>query len=239
MNRGVLKKMSSGFSLIELMTSVVIIGILSGVSINAYQRYKASARSVEMYNYVLNIERTQQMYHLDYGTFLFLKNSTSTTAQAAMQAGTDWVADGGESIQMQNNWAQVGRYVTTIGTRTRFNVVTNMGKFQRNGTAAGWSTTWNRGPITQPLYRAYDEFDVRINASGQNYVCANSSGVVISYYPTDFGAIPNPGRAYDWSLTGAVAKLGSRDGDCYQISRLLTFDSRSGEYKRSGFIHFH
>lgn len=225
---------NSAFSLIELVTVVMIVGILSAIAFRGYAEHRSRARSAEMYSYITIMEKNQQLYHQEWGTFLFLKNCTSVTARAAMQSNSRFITDGGESVQMRLNWAQVGS-IFPIGTSTYFYMVANMGKFFRNGTAAGWADTWSRGPVTQPLYRAYTEFDYRVDTSGESQGCSGSNSYV-SFYPTDFGAVANPNRAYDWVLISTTARLGSVSSECVAISRLMTFDSLTGNYHKRGFI---
>lgn len=56
---------SRGFSLIELMITVVVIGILSAIAYPSYQNYLIKGRRASAQAHVMNIAQRQQQYLLD------------------------------------------------------------------------------------------------------------------------------------------------------------------------------
>jgi type IV pilus assembly protein PilE len=60
---------SKGFSLIELMIVVVIIGILAAVAIPAYYNHVLRTRQSDAYHNLLDIKAAQEMYYSQYDEY--------------------------------------------------------------------------------------------------------------------------------------------------------------------------
>lgn len=63
------KQVKSGFSLIELMVVIVIIGLISTFAIPAYNRYVEKTKFTNVINYISSIKRDVFEYQLAYGGF--------------------------------------------------------------------------------------------------------------------------------------------------------------------------
>lgn len=75
-------KRSSGFTLIELMVVVAIIGILAAVAIPAYTDYVLKGKRSDAKAELLKAQIAQEKYrasHTGYGTLIELGSSTDTT----------------------------------------------------------------------------------------------------------------------------------------------------------------
>lgn len=64
-----LKKSSNGFTLIELMIVVVIVGVLTLVAYPAYQRFVVKANRAEAKSHLMNLAQKQQLYFNDSRTY--------------------------------------------------------------------------------------------------------------------------------------------------------------------------
>jgi prepilin-type N-terminal cleavage/methylation domain-containing protein len=91
-----------GFSLIELMVVVVIVGILASIAAVGYRRYVAKARSTEAVAMVAEMSSKEQIYFLEFAQFLPLVSGTAITAALATGNATEnsaqfWPSDPGTS----------------------------------------------------------------------------------------------------------------------------------------------
>jgi type IV pilus assembly protein PilA len=72
-----------GFTLVEMMITVVIIGILAALGMVGYRRYVGRARSSEAVAMLAEMSSKEQMYFLEFAQYLPLVNSASITAPAS------------------------------------------------------------------------------------------------------------------------------------------------------------
>jgi prepilin-type N-terminal cleavage/methylation domain-containing protein len=105
-----------GFTLIELMITVVILGILAALATVGYRRYVAKARSSEAVAMLAEISSKEQLYFLEFAQYLPLVNSTSITPPAASgSAVTETAAQFYPSDPSTSGFDSV-RTATALGT---------------------------------------------------------------------------------------------------------------------------
>jgi prepilin-type N-terminal cleavage/methylation domain-containing protein len=81
-----------GFTLIEMMITVVIIGILAALGMVGYRRYVAKARSSEAVAMLAEMSSKEQLYFLEFAQYLPLVNSGAITPPAASGAAVSETA---------------------------------------------------------------------------------------------------------------------------------------------------
>ena len=64
-----IKKYSKGFSLVELLIVVAIIGILAAVAVPAYYNHILRSRQADAYHNLLDIKAAQEMYYSMYNEY--------------------------------------------------------------------------------------------------------------------------------------------------------------------------
>jgi prepilin-type N-terminal cleavage/methylation domain-containing protein len=105
-----------GFTLVELMITVVILGILASLAMVGYRRYVAKARSSEAVAMLAEISSKEQLYFLEFAQYLPLVNSASITPPAASgSAVTETAAQFYPSDPSTSSFDSV-RTATALGT---------------------------------------------------------------------------------------------------------------------------
>ncbi len=87
-----------GFSLVELMIVVGIIGVLSAMAIPKFQKFQAKARMAEASNMLNHIYTLEESYRLESGTYLDFAgaghdSSSAATAPASKNCGANAQTD--------------------------------------------------------------------------------------------------------------------------------------------------
>ncbi len=72
------KKASSGFTLIELITVVLIIGILAAIFILQSQSFRQTAFDARAKEDLTNVAHAEEAYFVDYSSYLGCANTTCT-----------------------------------------------------------------------------------------------------------------------------------------------------------------
>ena len=81
-----------GFTLIELMIAIVIIGVLMGIAVPSYKNYIVRANRTEATQFLIDLANRQQQYLMDarkYATTLSELSVTAPTEYAKYYVATD------------------------------------------------------------------------------------------------------------------------------------------------------
>lgn len=148
-------KNSYGFSLIELMTTLVIVIILSTVGFPMYRNYVISAKMAEAINVVDILDKNQQKYFAENGTFI------STQPNPAIVPGMQSPGTSA-AFGTSTEWAALGSPVTP-GAAVLFSYQTFAGQTQPNST-----TSIENGILYAPTANMDLERTGLYNASIQN-----------------------------------------------------------------------
>jgi len=125
-----LLRRSSGFTLVELMLVVGIIGALSAIAIPNFLRYQMRARSTETLTHLKGIGTSEDAYYAEHGTYVSVTTPVPATIpgnhRVPWPAGSPfniigWAPEGGVIFQ----YAVQADDPNATGSLTRFTAETN------------------------------------------------------------------------------------------------------------------
>lgn len=135
-----MKKVQQGFTLIELMIVVAIIGILAAIAIPAYQDYTIRAKVTEGLNAASAAKQSVSEYYITVGRM-------PTDADAAgFPTGTSGEHIAGLSYTKTSN--TVGVVTVAMANTLGGDVSATANAFSLTGTGSGSGVTWDCAPAT-------------------------------------------------------------------------------------------
>jgi len=113
-------KTQKGFSLVELMIVIAILGIVTAIAIPSYNGYISAARLTEAKNNITAIKLAEEEYFLENNTYFFDNSNNNTNLSNA--GGNLWIAspgDGGVNFTYKVEVSGSGYKVTATGINGR------------------------------------------------------------------------------------------------------------------------
>ncbi|MEA1081411.1 pilin [Marinobacter qingdaonensis] len=129
-----MKKTQQGFTLIELMIVVAIIGILAAVAIPAYQDYTIRAKVTEAMAIASQAKTAVSEYYISQGSM------PADQATAGLDAAANYSTDVVQDMTYSRTSATVG--VITMGVEALGGDVTAGDEFTLTGTGSSTGVTW-------------------------------------------------------------------------------------------------
>lgn len=188
------KRKESGFTLLELMVTVVILSILAVVAVASYKHYSMSARTQEAINFLYEIKMKQETYYQAYGQYVTAEpnpgviSSKDNFTGEPEYFGADCLGTDARDLQ----WCD-------LGAKTNFNVCPNgIGQctfynFATTGWAPGAGDPGSvevGGKIINPVIRdtsrrwwyAYAEGDLDFDGNRGGFLLTSENNQVIDLW---------------------------------------------------------
>ena len=137
-----MKKVQQGFTLIELMIVVAIIGILAAVAIPAYQDYTIRAKVTEVLGVASSAKTSVAEYYISQGSM------PADEASAGLETvGTDYATDYVQQLDYVQTSASVGTITALINALGGDAAAGDSVIFVGTGSATGVQWTCNTGDL--------------------------------------------------------------------------------------------
>jgi len=187
--------LSSGFTLVELMTVIVIIGILAGIGLPQYAKYTRSAKVAEGYTIMNSVSKTQKIFYYENGYFY------SVTSSSGIPEEIELFSNGSKSIF---NYAMPdGKRPLAQGSRSYFIFVSTAGDYDQDGFISGLVNRNN--PTTTVMISTDGEYEA---------ACIQGAGMGGSTHLTgvDLGLVAAPTSKYAYVVNKGFATLNGGGG---------------------------
>ena len=129
-----MKKLQQGFTLIELMIVIAIIGILAAIAIPAYQDYTIRSQVSEGAILADGVKTAITEYYANYGRW------PTTQASAGLESTTSIVGKYVTSVDVATT---TGKIIVRYGNQVNTRVVGSILTFSAGASSTQGSITWN------------------------------------------------------------------------------------------------
>jgi len=205
------KYRKNGFTLIELMIVIVIIGILSIIAIPSYRIYITDSKIAEAYSIMDNIAKSEIAFYNDNSEFFTLNPNPATLTSSSV-------------IESSATWDTFG-YPVAVGSNVYFNYQALAGKIDSVGTDPTAATY----PGNTLVPTSQNDVIGAVTDLGE---CSRDSST-----PATYGVTAQNGL--DWFIVSANADLNNNNdnGLCTSIIKVFQTDpSANASISSSGFV---
>lgn len=221
----VLLQTESGFTFVELMTILLIVGVLAAVGFPVYQEYLITARTAEAYQTLDIVKKDEISYFLENKHF----QSTTLFPQAAKDSSTQVWEQGSHQY---TTWTYLGIPVAT-DSRTYFSYMVYSGKggdvYTSENTPAGHTTSDSIDGLFED------------GASKVMQRCTGSGDIASLGFNPGFTSPQGLGvdsSVENWAILIAIGNLNKSNNKCRFIMALMEANPGSAPALKNGFIQF-
>lgn len=231
-----------GFTLVELMVTMTIIGILATVAVPQYKKYVDNVKTVEAYQIIDNMSKSQISYYSENKKYITLQWNPAMTLDGTSNAKT-WTAP--EDISYGFFWQALG-YPASPGQRSIFQYMSDSGRNDERNDGATNDPTGSGYGLDQPLQslnaadgimKAFCTNDQWIDPRLEDPTFVNPATIAETFTPLNFGVYDQSPSDFDWVVIAAMGNLRSGTPVCKYVGVAIQGIS-GGEPARRGIVQF-
>lgn len=184
---------NKAFSLIELLVTVTIIGILSTAALPAYNSYKKRAKIAEAYVLINALQKAQMANFSERGQFAMGISFAPTEINETIinqKFPLTSAIDLGETENSYTRFvlADRSRMVSVIpeGTMSFFAFSAQSAFYDQSGTLSSWGSTVNESEDT------YEFYPIPIDSMSLGFAISKETSCTVPLDPTNMGVTPEP-----------------------------------------------
>ena len=155
-------KNKKGFTLVELLVVVLIVGILAAVALPQYQKTMERSRAAEALTLLKSVNDAYQLHHLATGSYA--NSFDELSVDLPWTGNTQWLpaSSGGQQAKSNSQWIFQISTDAQVGQSVVLHIVRRTGKYKGAGFSVALKSV-AQGVIKDPVVKCFERLDSSVN----------------------------------------------------------------------------